>query len=399
MTGLNSLHGPSSGTRGTATLLLLAGAMLLRIGPALGQTVDVTVSSKAGDRLSDKTPLVFRPHAGKSESAIRIDDAVRHQTIDGFGASFLEAGLICINSLPPHEQETVFRRLFDPKQGAGFSAMKTPLAGTDFMSAGPWYTYNDTPGDVEMKHFSIQRDLGPNGLVTFIRRAAKYGRFVLQAPMDYPPDWMLVELNDRRKQDVDRKYYDALALYYLRYLQEYEKQGVRIDFLCLFNEPGVYTRISYASIRDLLKYHVGPLLAKAGVRTKIMLSEACTRADAMRNYPTLLDDPDARKFVAAIPYHGYDFPNHGKIAAIHARYPDLPLWMTEVCHFLGNSPKARIPDSNSRTAISGADKSYRTSKRARPPGSTGTWSWTKKVARGSSPPCMGTPIPTCSTRR
>ena len=169
--------------------------------------------------------------------------------------------------------------------------MKTVLAGTDFMSAGPWYTYNDTPGDLDMKHFSIERDLGPNGLVTFIHRARKYGSFVLQAPMDYPPDWMLVEVNDRTRQDVDRKYFDALSLYYLRYLQEYEKQRIAIDYLCLFNEPGVYTKIRYEEIRDLLKNHVGPRLAKAGVRTKIMLSEACTRNDAMKFYPTVLDDP------------------------------------------------------------------------------------------------------------
>jgi hypothetical protein len=67
--------------------------------------------------------------------------------------------------------------------------MKTPLAGTDFMAADPWYTSDDTPGDVSMKHFSIARELGPNGLVTFIKQARRYGSFVLQAPVDDPPDW------------------------------------------------------------------------------------------------------------------------------------------------------------------------------------------------------------------
>ena len=50
------------------------------------------------------------------------------------------------------------RALFDPKSGAGYTAMKTPIAGTDFQSAGPWYTYDDTPGDVELKNFSVERD-------------------------------------------------------------------------------------------------------------------------------------------------------------------------------------------------------------------------------------------------
>ena len=184
-----------------------------------------------------------------------------------------------------------------------------------------------------MKHFSIARDLGPNGLIAFIKRARTYGRFVLQAPMDYPPDWMLYDL--KRHQDVDPKHFDALARYYLCYLRQYEEHGVFVDYLSLFNEPGVYTKINYAEILDLLKNHVGPLLQKEAIKTKIQLSEAPTRENAYHNYPTVLDDPAARQYIAALPYHGYDWKNprsYEEIAELHKRYPDLPLWMTEVCH-------------------------------------------------------------------
>jgi glucosylceramidase len=210
--------------------------------------------------------------------------------------------------------------------------MKTSLACNDAMPAGPWYSYDDTPGDVEMKHFSIERDLGPNGQVTYIRRARKYGNFVLQAPMDFPPDWMLIDLNDAKRQDVEPKYFDALARYYLRFLQEYEKQGIVIDYLCMFNEPGMYTKIPAAKIRDLLKNHVGPLLAKEGCKTKIFPCEPAYRRQALADYPTIMDDPEARKYVAAMAYHAYDYNDRTSIAALHRRYPDVPLWMTEVCH-------------------------------------------------------------------
>ncbi len=313
------------------TLSLLAIFMTASLGAALAQEVKVYVSSKAGDRLAAKPALHFEKAAAGKAVKVELNDAATLQKMDGFGASFLEAGLICINALPPPQQEKVLAALFDPERGAGYSAMKTVLAGTDFMSAGPWYTYDDTPGDVGMKNFSIARDLGPNGQITFIKRARKYGKFVLQAPMDYPPDWMITNLQDREKQDVDPKYFDALALYYLRYLQEYEKNGVFIDYLSLFNEPDIYTKIPYTKIRDLLKNHVGPLFAKQGVKTKIQLSEAPDRSDAYKNYPILLDDPVARRLVAVMPYHGYDFKNFAKMAALHKRYPELPLWMTEVC--------------------------------------------------------------------
>ncbi|HYK89489.1 MAG TPA: glycoside hydrolase family 30 beta sandwich domain-containing protein [Acidobacteriota bacterium] len=299
------------------------------------QDVKVVVSSQAGDRLAARPSLHFAAKLETNRPEFLINEGVTYQKMDGFGASLLEAGLICINSLPPEKQEVVLRSLFDPQTGAGYSAMKTVIGGTDFQSAGPWFTYNDTPGDVEMKNFSIARDLGPNGEITFIKRARKHGSFVLQAPMDYPPDWMLTNVRDRKKQNVNPKYYDALALYYLKFLQEYEKNGVFIDYLSLFNEPGVYTKVPYSDIRELLKNHVGPLLAKAGVRTKIQLSEAPAREDAYKNYHIALDDPEALKYVGGLAYHGYDWTRrkgYGEIADVHKKYPQFPMWMTEVCY-------------------------------------------------------------------
>ncbi|HEY6938197.1 MAG TPA: glycoside hydrolase family 30 beta sandwich domain-containing protein [Terriglobales bacterium] len=313
--------------------------VMLCCASALAQEAQIYVSSEAGDRLTAKPAAHFAAGApGPQALKFEINGQVTYQKITGFGASFMEAGLMVINTLPAPQQEEVLRAMFDPQQGAGFTAMKTPIASTDFMSAGPFYSYDPVPGDVEMKHFSIARDLGPNGVITYIKRARKYGNFVLQAPMDYPPDWML--FNPDTNQDVNPKYYDALARYYLRYLQEYQKNGVFIDYLSLFNEPGVYTKIPYGEIRILLRDHVGPLLEKSGLKTRLMLSESGDRDDAFTNYPLLMEDPEARKYVAVMPYHGYDFKEYSKMAELHRRYPEAPLWMTEVCYaYQAGTPK------------------------------------------------------------
>src|SRR5438309_11160298 len=91
---------------------------------SLAQQVQLYVSSRAGDRIALKPSLQFGQGGSPTEFKFEIDDSVPYQKIDGFGASLLEAGLICINDLPPDEQEKVLRSLFDPKDGAGFSAMK-----------------------------------------------------------------------------------------------------------------------------------------------------------------------------------------------------------------------------------------------------------------------------------
>jgi glucosylceramidase len=305
----------------------------------MAQDVQIFVSSKAGDRMSPKPVLRSEPKRDAATGNFEIDDLVTYQKMDGFGASFLESGLICLNSLPQSERESVLRALFDPDKGAGFSAMKTVIASTDFMSAGPFYSYDDVSGDVAMNHFSIARDLGPNGLITFIKLARRYGKFVLQAPMDYPPDWMLIDVN--KNQDVNPQYYDVLARYYLRYLQEYEKHGVFVDYLSLFNEPDIYTKIPYNEIDLLLRDHLGPLFKKEGIRTRIMLSEAPNREDAARNYPLVLNDLAARQYVSVAPYHGYDDKDWDKILNLHRQFPDLPLWMTEVCYaYDAGTPKS-----------------------------------------------------------
>lgn len=304
------------------------------------QEARLYVTSRAGDRLASKAPARFT-NTAQSGDVIRIDEAVRDQEIIGFGASFLEAGMICLKSLDSAHQEGVLRSLFDPETGAGFTAMKTVIGATDFQSAAPYYTYDDHPGDLGMKLFSIERDLGPNGLIPYIKRARRYGQFVLQAPMDYPPDWMLFDVH--KNQDFNPRYSDVLALYYLRYLEAYAKQGIVIDFLSLFNEPGIYTKIPANKIRDLLRDHVGLLLAKAGVKTQIQPSEFNNRERAYQDYPVILDDPEARKYAGAMAYHGYEFKDFDKIKELHRRYPDLKLWMTEVDHSYGtDTPRSMV---------------------------------------------------------
>jgi len=311
--------------------VLFAALLCIPWATTNAQTVKIHVSSKAGDRLSAKPDMQFSEAKSSAGSTFEVNDAVEYQKIDGFGASIMEAGLITLNTLPAEKQEEVLRALFDVNEGAGYTAMKTPIAGTDFQSAGPWFTYDDTPNDVELKNFSVERDFAPNGVGTFILRARKYGRFALQSPMDYPPDWMLFDVN--KNQDIQPKYYAVLANYYVRYLEAYKKRGIAIDYLSLFNEPeSVYTKIKYPEIRVLLRDHVGPTLERSGLTTKIMLSEAPERLEAYTRYPEVLKDPEARKYVAVLAYHGYDFKHFEEIAKLKADYPQLPLWMDELCY-------------------------------------------------------------------
>ena len=296
--------------------------------PLPAQTAKLYVSSKAGDRITAKPDVQFAG-AKAGGSTFQINDAVKFQKIHEFGASIMEAGMVVLNSLPADKKEDVLRSLFDVKTGAGFTAMKTPLGGTDFQSAGPWFTYDDTTGDVELTHFSVDRDFGPNGVGTYSLRARKYGNFALQAPIDYPPDWMLYNVNTH--QSVQPKYYPVLAKYFIKYLEEYKKHGIVVETI-LFNDPEVYTKISYPEINVLIRDFVGPALQRSGLTTKLMMSEAPERIVAYERYHEVLDDPSTRKFISAVAYHSYDFKNYDKIAELERKYSEFPFWMDELCY-------------------------------------------------------------------
>ena len=104
-----------------------------------GPGITVYSSSQDGDRLTKKTGVKFTSGKESSLPVIKIDEGTRFQKIDGFGATFNEAGMICLNSLNAETQDSVLKKLFEPDSGAGYTLMKSPIAACDFASAGPWY--------------------------------------------------------------------------------------------------------------------------------------------------------------------------------------------------------------------------------------------------------------------
>jgi len=298
----------------------------------------VYVSSRDGNRLTKRKNASFVIDTGSSMPMITVDEKKTYQTIEGFGATFNEAGMICLNSLSSAGKEKVLRSLFDYVSGSGFTLMKSPIAACDFASAGPWYSYNETTDDTLMAHFSIERDLGPNGLVTFIKAASRYGKFRIESPMDFAPNWMYYGLNKGQKH-IQPKYYNALARYYSKYIEAYLKNGVHIDYLNLFNEADNewYSNVTYRVIASLIKNYVVPQLASDGLSVVIQFGETSNRPEATRKFPPILEDAELRRHINSLTVHGYDWNRFSTLTDLHNKFPDVPIWQTEVCYALPNN--------------------------------------------------------------
>ena len=301
------------------------------------------VTDEAGLRLSPQPSISWKSGACPATAAVEVEHNERKQTIGGFGASMLEAGAMNLHALPASKQAELLELVFGAT-GAQFSALKATMLGNDFSTANHnvWTTYDDTPEDLAMLNFSIERDLRPNGSLTFIKRAIDAGfAGTIQAYMDFPPDWMLLDGNTSKA--VRPACYDALARYMAKYVQAYESHGVHIDFLECFNEPfDSYTMMDAAQLATFLGRHVGPLFERERLwpRTKLTYGGQCSRESAAEFVPAVLSDPDAAKYMDVIAYHGYDCQfnctdereKYDLIAKLAAKHPDRPFWMTEICY-------------------------------------------------------------------
>lgn len=151
----------------------------------------------------------------------------------GWGCCISEICAKAVLELAEDKQNAIFDELFG-KEHCGFDYCRLSIGANDF--AESWYSYDETEGDYAMEHFSIDRDR--KYILPAIREAQKRSSELhfFASPWS-PPTWMkfpkvcnygrLVETDDNLK---------AYARYFRRYLEEYAKNGIRIEQICFQNE-------------------------------------------------------------------------------------------------------------------------------------------------------------------
>lgn len=166
----------------------MLGCLVITLAAQSSNQLNRIVSSEAGLRLSPQPAVAWRNISGGvcPLGSVEVLTNERMQVMGGFGASMTESSAINLNSLPPHRQAELLELLYGTT-GARLSAMKATMLANDFAAAGPWSTYDDTAGDVKLAHFTIERDLKPNGSLSLIKRAIAAGfEGTIQAYMDFP---------------------------------------------------------------------------------------------------------------------------------------------------------------------------------------------------------------------
>jgi glucosylceramidase len=319
----------------------------------LPERIDVVESSEdLRESLQDKSPL----HFGSSRDAgltIEVNDSVKYQQIDGFGASLTDSSAWLISQkLNAQQRHELLQMLFDPKKGIGLSILRQPMGASDFALKD--YSYDDLPPgqtDPDMEHFSIDHDR--EQIIPILREALALNSNlkIIGSPWS-PPGWMKTS-GSMIKGTLLPSAYAPLAKYFVRYVQAYEASSVPIFAVTPENEPlnipddypgmGMSSDEQTKFIRD----NLGPAFHAAGIKAKILTFDH--NWDLIDFPIKVLSDKQAATFIPGIAIHCYG----GSPAAqteLHNRFPDKDIWLTECSG--GEWQKGRLLEEQVRLIIS-----------------------------------------------
>ncbi|WP_296880474.1 glycoside hydrolase family 30 beta sandwich domain-containing protein, partial [Thomasclavelia sp.] len=246
------------------------------------------VTSKNKNTVQESIDLVTNTN---ENITIEINDELEYQDFEGIGSSIDASTVYSLSKMSSEKQKEIIKLLIDPVNGLGLTRFRLSIGSSDFQPASEeYYTYYDVrdtenylnkPETLDWYNetgngFSIQKDidLGIIKTINLVQETAKelgieddisfYScSWSLPGWMKVPvemvnPDAMKVMCSSYTENesishgygiingyfkygevggvDYGEEYIEYAATYFVRYLEEYAKQGITIDLLSLQNE-------------------------------------------------------------------------------------------------------------------------------------------------------------------
>lgn len=265
-----------------------------------------------------------------------IDPNKQFQEIEGFGGALTDASAETFYRMPESVQQEILEAYFDSEKGIGYTLCRTHINSCDFSSSS--YAYSEVTGDTELAHFSIEPDLRYR--IPFIKEALDRapGEIKLFASPWSPPAWMKTNNHMLQGGKLKPEYRSAWANYYVKFFEEYEKQGIRFWGLTVQNEPmatQVWESCLYTAEeeRDFVRDYLGPAIKNSVYRDHNIIVYDHNRGVMYQRASTVYDDPVASEYVWGTGFHWYSGDHFENLRHVNDAYPDKKLLFTEGCVF------------------------------------------------------------------
>ncbi|NWL87116.1 glycosyl hydrolase [Paenibacillus sp. 79R4] len=263
-----------------------------------------------------------------------------HQLVEGFGGCFNELGYIALQHLSEEQRHEIFYSLFHPDGDHKFTICRLPIGASDY--AEKWYSHNETDGDLEMKYFSIERDF--KYLIPYIKEAQSYNPDLkfFASPWS-PPTWMKYpKAYNYGTLRWEKEILEAYALYFVKFVQAYEEQGIPIHQIHVQNEVIADQKFPSCvwtgeQLREFIADYLGPAFEQYGLNTEIWLGTINApdpweellkkRTTDFDDYAGIvLSDPKAYSYIKGV---GYQWAGKNAIKRTVDSYPELRYMQTE----------------------------------------------------------------------
>lgn len=277
-----------------------------------------------------KTDLHFEGLTN-SHPTINVDEKQKFQSMDGFGFTLTGGSAMVINRMNPAKRKALLNELFDTdSNNIGISYLRLSIGASDLNDRV--FSYNDLPHgqtDTLMEKFSLKPD--QTDLIPVLKEilAINPDIKILGSPWS-PPTWMKNN-NNSKGGSLKSEFYNAYARYFVKYIREMKKEGIRIDAITIQNEPlhpGNNPSLLMLPNEQaaFIKQSLGPAFQAEKIDTKIILYDH--NADRP-DYPiSILNDPEARKYVDGSAFHLYG-GTIDSLSKVHNAHPDKNLYFTE----------------------------------------------------------------------
>ncbi|TVQ08516.1 MAG: glucosylceramidase [Bacteroidetes bacterium] len=278
----------------------------------------------------EQIPLAAMPE-DFTGSVIRINPDVTYQTMDGFGYTLNGGSARLLNEMDSSERQAILEELFGTKGNSiGVSYLRLSIGASDLSDSV--FTYSDLPAgktDPDMEYFSIEME--KVHLIPVLKEILEiFPEMKIMGSPWTPPLWMKTN-NHSIGGSLKPEYYDAYALYFVKYIQAMKDEGIIIDAITVQNEPlhpGNNPSLLMKANEQaaFIRQSLGPAFREHGINTRIVIYDH--NADRI-DYPLeVLADEEARQYIDGTAFHLYG----GKvsdISKVHEAYPDKNLYFTE----------------------------------------------------------------------
>ena len=295
----------------------------------LRKTMELWQTTETRPYRKVSTSMPFSPHRAVSVPVLDLDEARESHPFMGLGVSFPEASCKILSELDPAERERVLKLVFS-KDGANLSMGRIHVGCSDYSTH--IYTYDDVEDDFELKHFSIDDDR--KWVIPVIKEAQKINPdLYFFGSVWTPPAWMKLG-RELCGGWIDVKCLPVFCDYYVKFLQAYAAEGIKVSAISAQNEPcsdqdGESPECKWGPNEEMAV--VGtlfpPRLKAAGLDTELWLHDC--EPHEWRQVMSELDDPEVRSHTGGIAWHSYGREPSAFLARIRAKYPDVRMYHTE----------------------------------------------------------------------